>query len=65
MRDLSCPEQFYEIGCKVKLMWTKDEIGDSEWRPGWYVGEVQQSDPDNDVIMMSMMFQACHLSGIL
>ena len=46
-------------------MWTKDEIGDSEWRPGWYVGEVQQSDPDNDVIMMSMMFQACHLSGIL
>ena len=49
-------EQFYEVGCKVKVRWSKEEIGDSGWRSGWYVGEVQQSDPDNDEI--SIVFQA-------
>ena len=43
-------EQFFEIGSQVKVKWTKDEIGDSHWRRGWYVGEVQTSDLDSDEI---------------
>lgn len=49
-------EEFHEVGCKVKVRWSKEEIGDSGWRSGWYVGEVQQSDPDNDEI--KVVFQA-------
>ena len=49
-------EQSYEIGCKVKVRWSKEEIGESGWKPGWYVAEVQQSDPDNDEI--KKVFQA-------
>lgn len=49
-------EQFYEIGAKVKVKWTREEIGDSNWRPGWFVAEVQESDPDNDEI--TLMFSA-------
>lgn len=36
-------KQFYEVGARVKVKWTREEIGDSNWRPGWYVGEVHGS----------------------
>ena len=25
----------------MKVKWTMDEIGDSGWKPGWYVAHVQ------------------------
>lgn len=48
-------EQFYEIGARIKVKWSKEEIGDSEWRPGWYVGEVQSADRDNDEITVQFV----------
>lgn len=33
-------EQFYEIGVRIKIKWLKQEIGDINWRFGWYVVEV-------------------------
>ena len=27
----------------MNVRWTKDEIGNSRWRPGWYVAEVQNT----------------------
>ena len=26
-------EQFYEIGARIKIKWSKQEIGDTNWRP--------------------------------
>lgn len=43
-------ESLFEIGKKVKIKWTADEIGDSGWRPGWYVAEVQSASMDTDEI---------------
>ena len=48
-------EQFFEVGARIKIKWTKDDIGDSNWKPGWYVGEVQQSDLDNDEITVQFV----------
>ena len=32
-------EQIKEIGAKVKIYWTANEIGDSGWKPGWYTAQ--------------------------
>ena len=48
-------EQFYEVGARVKVKWTREEIGDSNWRPGWYVGEVQGSIAEEDEITVQFI----------
>ena len=48
-------EQFYEIGALIRVKWSKEEIGDSSWRPGWYTGEVQGSDSENDLITVQFI----------
>ena len=46
----STREQISQIGSKVKVKWSKDEVGDSGWRPGWYNAEVQGYDNETDMI---------------
>ena len=48
-------EQFYEVGARIKVKWSKEEIGDTNWRPGWYVGEVQEADIENDEITVQFV----------
>lgn len=43
-------EQFFEIGVRVEIRWTKVDVSDSGWRPGWFVAEVQDFNLDNDWI---------------
>ena len=43
-------EDYFEIGVHLKIMWTRDEIGDTGWKPGWYSAEVQSSTIENDEI---------------
>ena len=50
-------EQFYEVGASIKVKWTKEEIAGSNWRPGWYVAEVQESDQENDEITVKFLAQ--------
>lgn len=48
-------EQFYEVGAKVSVKWTREGIRDTNWRAGWYVGEVQEADPECDEIVQFRM----------
>lgn len=48
-------EQFYEVGAKGSVKWTREEIGDTNWRAGWYVGEVQEADPQHDEITVQFI----------
>ena len=48
-------EQFYEIRARIKIKWSKQEIGDTDWRPGWYVAEVQDADRDNNEITVQFV----------
>ena len=43
-------EKYFEVGSKVKIKWTSNEIGNSGWKPGWYVAEVQSSSIGDDEI---------------
>ena len=38
----------FEVGAKVKVRWTVEEIGDSGWRPGWYVATIQSYNDETD-----------------
>ena len=42
--------QITQVGAKVKIRWTSEEIGDSGWRPGWYIAHVQEYDESSDTI---------------
>ena len=43
-------EEYFNIGVKVLIRWTKEEIGDSGWRCGWYSAQVQENSLEDDVI---------------
>ena len=43
-------EEYFAVGAKIKLRWTKEEIGDSGWRCGWYTAQVQASNLEEDTI---------------
>ena len=46
-------EQIAQVGAKIKVQWSADEVQDSGWRPGWYVGVVQQYDVDSDILVIA------------
>ena len=46
----NCNDRFFQIGSRVKVRWTAEEIGNSGWRPGWYTAKVQTADMENDSI---------------
>ena len=42
--------EYFEIGRQVKVRWSREEIGDTGWRAGWYSAEVQESNLSLDEI---------------
>ena len=43
-------ELMSQVGAIVKVKWGKDELGDSGWKPGWYLATVQSYNKDNDLL---------------
>ena len=50
MPEQSDYEKYFEVGTKLTVKWTAEEIGDSGWRPGWYVADVQSSSIETDKV---------------
>lgn len=46
-------ENLKEVGAKVKVKWTEEEIGDSGWRVGWYVAQVQGYCEETDILTVT------------
>ena len=42
-----------QVGSRIKLQWTFDEVGTSGWKPGWYVAIVQSYSIDTDMITVT------------
>lgn len=38
------------VGSKVMVLWTEKELDGTMFRPGWYEGEIQWRDDDNDTV---------------
>ena len=48
--DDSVQNAYFEVGTPIRVRWTKDKIEEFEWRPGWYVAEVQGGNLLEDTI---------------
>ncbi len=48
--EISLKEKISQVGAKVKIKWTVEEIGDSGWKPGWYIAYVQAYDDETDIL---------------
>ena len=40
-------------GARIHVKWTKEEIGDSGWSPGWYVAIVQSYNNEDDIVAVT------------
>ena len=43
-------ELITQVGARINVLWTENDLQGTKFKPGWYEGEVQQYDDDNDVI---------------
>ena len=50
--------QFMHVGTIVDVLWTEDELEETSWNPGWYRGEVQKYDEDDDMLYI-FYFKDC------
>ena len=39
-----------QVGARIHVLWTENDLEGTKFKPGWYEGEVQEYDDDNDVI---------------
>ena len=39
-----------DVGSKVMVLWTQNELEGTMFQPGWYEGEIQWRDEDNDTV---------------
>ena len=47
-----CPNFLTHVGTVVDVLWTEKDLEGTNWDPGWYRGEVQQYDEDDDKIFV-------------
>lgn len=38
------------VGSKVLVLWTEKELEGTSFKPGWYEGEIQWRDDNNDTV---------------
>ena len=44
--------QVCQTGTRITVKWTKEQVGDSGWKPGWNTADVQGYDDINDEISL-------------
>ena len=54
----SLKQQLVEIGAKIKVKWSLDEVGESGWKPGWYIAYVQGYDAESDIVTLQLPIRA-------
>ena len=40
----------FAVGQTLEVLWNEKDLQDTNWKPGWYKGEVQRFDEENDVV---------------
>jgi len=71
---VNCDSDFYdevtEIGARVQVRWSGDDVKGTGWKAGWYAAEVQDFDPDEDIISVvydrepTQIYQECVTAAI-
>ena len=64
MSDNSQIDNFKQVGSKVKIRWTLEELGNSGWKPGWYVAYVQAYDDETDTLTVQYLSEPGCIIGL-
>lgn len=40
----------FNVGEQVEVLWTEKDLAGTNWEPGWYRGEIQSYNEDNDIV---------------
>ena len=40
----------FVVGQTLEVLWSEKDLEGTNWKPGWYRGEVQRVDEENDVV---------------
>lgn len=40
----------FAVGQMLEVLWNEKDLQDTNWKPGWYRGEVQRFDEENNVV---------------
>ena len=51
--DFDIKDQVCIVGSKISIKWSKEDVKDSGWKPGWYTAYVQEYDEDEDEITVN------------
>ena len=51
--DNTLAGQITQTGSKIKVHWSKEEIGDTGWRSGWYVATVHKYCEETDMLTIT------------
>ena len=55
--DNALAGQIAQTGSKIKVHWSREEIGDTRWRSEWYVATVHKYCEETD--MLTMLLRTC------
>ena len=50
LRESGNAQSNFAVGQSVEALWNEKDLKGTNWKPGWYKGEIQQFDEENDVI---------------
>ena len=50
LESANSPNHLLHVGTIVDVLWAEEELEGTNWKPGWYRGEVQQYDEDDDLL---------------
>ena len=50
LRESGNAQSNFAVGQSVDALWNEKDLKGTNWKPGWYKGEIQQFDEENDVI---------------
>ena len=42
--------EHFSVGQTVEVLWNEKDLEGTSWKPGWYRGEIQRFDEEDDII---------------
>ena len=48
-------KQVFAVGQTVEVLWNEKDLEGTNWEPGWYKGEIERFDEENDIVFIIIM----------
>ena len=45
-------KQVFTVGQTVEVLWNEKDLEGTNWEPGWYKGEIERFDEENDIVFI-------------